>query len=78
MAGWENAAAAGWEIAAEPQQQVARPAGSQPCCACHACHACCACCAQRACIIAVAQMQKHQANLLNYNLFIRTAPIFPR
>lgn len=24
------------------------------------------------------QMQRHQANLLNYNLFIRTAPIFPR
>ena len=23
-------------------------------------------------------MKKHQANLLNYNLFIRTAPIFPR
>lgn len=23
------------------------------------------------------EMQKHQANLLNYNLFIRTAPIFP-
>lgn len=23
-------------------------------------------------------MKKHQTNLLNYNLFIRTAPIFPR
>lgn len=23
------------------------------------------------------QMKRHQSNLLNYNLFIRTAPIFP-
>ena len=25
-----------------------------------------------------AEMQRHRANLLHYNLFIRTAPIFPR
>lgn len=25
-----------------------------------------------------AQMKRHQTNLLNYNLFIRSAPIFPR
>ena len=31
-----------------------------------------------ACLPACLQMKKHQTNLLNYNLFIRTAPIFPR
>lgn len=36
--------------------------------------ACTGCCLLVRCL----QMQKHQANLLNYNLFIRTAPIFPR